>query len=86
MPKADRYRALYERSIQDPAGFWAEQAERLHWHTPWHSVLDQEAQPLPRWFTGGEINACYNCVDRHVEAGHGNDTALIYESPVTDTS
>ena len=86
MPQANSYRALHERSVQDPEGFWAEQAERLHWDRRWDSILDRSAQPLPRWFTGGQINACYNCVDRHVEAGHGEDTALIYESPVTDTS
>ena len=86
MPEQTSYRTLYERSIKDPEGFWGEQAEKLHWHRRWNRVLDREATPLPRWFTGGEINACYNCVDAHVEAGHGGDTALIYESPVTDTS
>ena len=86
MPQANSYHALYNRSITDPEGFWADQAKKLHWHRAWDTVLDRSAQPLPRWFVGGEINACYNCVDAHVEAGHGDDTALIYESPVTDTS
>ncbi|MEM7701989.1 MAG: AMP-binding protein [Pseudomonadota bacterium] len=80
------YHAVYQRSIEEPDAFWAEQAEKLHWDRRWDKVLDREAEPLPRWFAGGEINACYNCVDRHVEAGHGDDTALIYESPVTETS
>ncbi|MEM6586111.1 MAG: AMP-binding protein, partial [Pseudomonadota bacterium] len=86
MPQANSYRTVHERSVQDPEGFWAEQAERLHWDRRWDSVLDRSGEPLPRWFKGGQINACYNCVDRHVEAGHGEDTALILESPVTDTS
>ncbi len=86
MQRHTGYRDLYRRSLEDPEGFWGEQANKLHWHKRWDAVLDRAAQPLPRWFPGGEINACYNCVDRHVEAGHGDDTALIYESPVTDTS
>ncbi len=86
MPEATSYHVLYERSIKDPEGFWAERADKLHWHRRWDQVLDRRAQPLPRWFTGGEINACYNCVDTHVEAGHGSETALIYESPVTEIS
>ena len=80
------YRDVLRRSLEEPEGFWSEQAEKLHWDRRWDKVLDRDADPLPRWFAGGMINACYNCVDRHVEAGHGADTALIYESPVTDTS
>jgi len=80
------YRDVLKRSLEEPEGFWSEQAEKLHWDRRWDKVLDRDADPLPRWFAGGMINACYNCVDRHVEAGHGADTALIYESPVTDTS
>lgn len=67
-------------------GFWAEQAAALTWDRPWDEVLNTQGDAIPRWFTGGKINACYNCVDRHVEGGHGDDTALIYESPVTNTS
>jgi len=80
------YHRVYHRSIDDPEGFWAEQAARLDWHEAWSEVLDRDAKPLPRWFAGGMLNACHNCVDRHVEAGHGDATALIYESPVTGRS
>jgi len=80
------YRAVYRRSIEEPEAFWAEQAAKLHWDREWDGVLDRSASPIPSWFAGGQINACYNCVDRHVADGHGSQTALIYESPVTHTS
>ncbi len=80
------YREIHRQSIEDPEGFWQAQAERLDWHRRWDTVLDRSAHPLPRWFAGGAINACHNCVDRHVEAGHGHETALICESPVTGVS
>ncbi|QIQ86575.1 AMP-binding protein [Erythrobacter sp.] len=90
MTKPPSYAKIHARSIAEPEAFWAEQAERLDWHRRWDRVLgrpeDDDAQPIPRWFVGGEINACHNCVDRHVEAGHGSDPALLYESPVTGTS
>ncbi|WP_277601960.1 acetyl-coenzyme A synthetase N-terminal domain-containing protein [Altererythrobacter sp. BO-6] len=86
MPKTSRYSDVYRRSIEAPESFWAEQAEALDWFKRWDKVLDHASDAIPRWFVGGEINACYNCVDRHVEAGHGDDIALIYESPVTSTS
>ena len=80
------YSEIYARSIAEPEAFWAEQAERLDWHRRWDRVLDADAAPIPRWFAGGLINACHNCVDRHVEAGHGGEPALLYESPVTGVS
>ncbi len=77
------YQALYRRSLAEPAGFWGDAAAALHWDKPWDSVLDLDAKPAPRWFTGGELNTCYNAVDRHVETGRGGQPALIYDSPVT---
>jgi acetyl-CoA synthetase len=74
----EEYRALHSRSIADPEGFWGEEARRLAWFEPWNKVLRWEP-PDARWFEGGRLNACYNCVDRHVQAGHGEDTALIWE-------
>jgi acetyl-CoA synthetase len=74
----EEYRALHRRSIEDPEGFWGEEARRLAWFEPWRRVLSWEP-PDARWFEGGQLNACYNCVDRHVQAGHGEDTALIWE-------
>lgn len=79
------YKEIYERSLNDPEGFWGEAAEGLHWEKTWDKVLDNDAKPAPRWFPGAQINTCYNALDRHVEAGHGDRAALIYDSPVTDS-
>ncbi len=77
----------YERAraaaIADPAAFWGEAAEALHWDRRWDTVLDDSAAPLYRWFTGGEINTCYNAIDRHVVAGRAEKAAVIWDSPVT---
>jgi len=81
-----KYHELYAQAARDPEAFWAQTARDLHWDRQWDTVLTHESPTIPRWFAGGEINACYNCVDRHVEAGHGDDAALLYESPVTQTS
>jgi acetyl-CoA synthetase len=66
----------YERAASDREGFWAEQAERLSWDQKWDRVLDWDDPPFAKWFVGGRINATYNCVDRHVEAGNGDRVAL----------
>ncbi|MGF1526174.1 MAG: propionyl-CoA synthetase [Candidatus Competibacterales bacterium] len=84
-PATTTYADLYRRSVTDPEGFWGEAARSIHWHTPYSSVLDCSEAPTGRWFVGGELNTCYNAVDRHVEAGHGERLALIYDSPVTQT-
>ncbi len=77
---------VYTRAEEDFEGFWAEQADRLAWDRRWDRVLDFDDPPFARWFTGGRINAAYNCVDRHVEAGHGDRVALHFEGePVDDT-
>ncbi len=77
---AAKYQELYRQSIEDPAGFWAEQAELfLDWEKQWDSVLDWDYHKAHiRWFEGGVLNACYNCVDRHLET-RGEQTALIWE-------
>ncbi len=79
------YDAAYKRSIEDPDGFWAEAAQEIDWIKPWDKVLDASGAPFYRWFTGAECNTCYNAVDRHVAAGHGERPAIIYDSPVTGT-
>ncbi len=79
------YADVFRRSLEDPEGFWAEAAEAVHWHKRWERVLDDSDAPFYRWFTGGELNTCYNALDRHVEGGRGEQTALIYDSPVTAT-
>ncbi len=79
---ADQYAAMYQRSIEDPTGFWAEQAERfVTWTRRWDSVLDYSyrADDLHiQWFTGGKLNVSYNCLDRHLET-RGDQVALIWE-------
>jgi propionyl-CoA synthetase len=77
--------AVYRRSIEDPSGFWAEAARGIDWIKPWERVLDDRNPPFYRWFSGGVLNTCWNCLDRHVAAGRGAQTALIYDSPVTQT-
>ena len=77
------YQQTYQRSLDDPEGFWAEVAQAIHWDKKWDKVLDESGAPEYHWFTGGKLNTCYNAVDRHVEAGFGEQLALIYDSPVT---
>jgi len=79
------YEEIYARSMEDPEGFWGEQAEAIDWYKPWDKVLDDSRKPFYRWFTGGELNTCHNALDRHVEQGRAEQAALIYDSPVTDT-
>ena len=78
------YNEIYQQSINDPETFWGAAAEELHWHKKWDKVLDNDAKPAARWFVGGEFNTCYNAIDRHVENGRGDQTAIIYDSPITD--
>ena len=78
-----RYEEVFQRSIQHPEGFWAEAAEDIHWYKKWNRVLDDSKKPFYRWFAGGEMNTCYNALDRHVEGGRAEQLALIYDSPVT---
>ncbi len=76
----------YARADEDPEAFWAEQAERLSWEQRWDRVLDWDEPPFAKWFVGGRLNAAYNCVDRHVEAGRGDQVALHWVGePVDDT-
>jgi propionyl-CoA synthetase len=77
------YASAYRRSIEDPNGFWGEAAEAIDWIKPPTRVLDDSNPPFYRWFAGGVLNTCYNALDRHVIAGRGEQTALIYDSPVT---
>ncbi|HSZ69617.1 MAG TPA: acetate--CoA ligase [Solirubrobacteraceae bacterium] len=68
--------AVYEEAARDPQGWWAGQAERLHWFEPWETVLDDSNPPFYKWFVGGRLNASYNCLDRHVLAGRGERVAF----------
>ncbi|HEX9056161.1 MAG TPA: acetate--CoA ligase [Ktedonobacterales bacterium] len=70
--------SIYERAGRDPAAFWAEQASRLTWRRAWDRVLDWDA-PWAQWFSGGQLNACENCVDRHLATWRRNKAAIIWE-------
>jgi acetyl-CoA synthetase len=85
----DEYEAAYKRSVEDPEGYWAERAkDALVWTKDWDTVLEWSFDPVPsiKWFQGGELNVSYNCLDRHVEAGKGDKTAIIFEGDPGDTS
>ncbi|GAA0597644.1 acetate--CoA ligase [Actinomadura livida] len=75
----------YEQAAEDQLGFWAEQADRLTWTKRWDQVLDWSNPPFAKWFVGGELNVAYNCVDRHVEAGHGAKVAYHWEGEPGDS-
>ena len=76
----EQYQKLYQESIEDPAGYWSKQAERLHWYKKWDDVVDFDfVDANIKWFSGGKLNVSYNCLDRHVEAGFGDRTAIIWE-------
>lgn len=84
---------VQQHSLTDPSSFWKAQADHLHWHKPPTSTLSKTVKSLKsgtkhdhwEWFPDGEISTCYNCVDRHVLAGRGEETAIIWDSPVTNT-
>ncbi len=67
---------FYAEADADREAFWAKQAERLHWDTKWSQVLDWTNAPVAKWFVGGKLNVAYNCVDRHVDGGHGDQVAI----------
>jgi propionyl-CoA synthetase len=75
----------YRRSIDDPIGFWGDAARLIDWTRPPDQVLDTSELPFVHWFPDGELNTCYNALDRHVESGRGGVAALIYDSPLTQT-
>jgi propionyl-CoA synthetase len=77
------YATAYQAALADPESFWAAAAAGIDWDVPWSTVLDQDDAPIYRWFSGGELNTCYNAVDRHVAAGRGDQAALIFDSAMT---
>jgi propionyl-CoA synthetase len=79
----ERYAETYRRSLERPEEFWAEAAEAIDWERRWDRVLDKSRPPFYRWFTGARLNTCWNALDRHVAAGRGARTALVWDSPVT---
>src|ERR1700742_685067 len=91
-PPADDFAAqanataeLYKAAEKDRLAFWAEQANRVSWETPFDEVLDWSEAPFAKWFVGGKLNVAYNCVDRHVEAGNGARVAILWEGEPGDS-
>ena len=81
----DQYQKMYDESVADPESFWANVAERITWYKKWDTVREYDfVNANIKWFDGGKLNACYNCLDRHVEAGHGDATAIIWEGNSPD--
>ncbi|TWP35533.1 acetate--CoA ligase [Leekyejoonella antrihumi] len=80
-----RYQAAYDRSLSDPEGFWLDAARDIDWINPPRRALDDANPPFYRWFPDARLNTCFNALDRHVIGGRADQTALIYDSPVTDT-
>jgi propionyl-CoA synthetase len=80
------YPEIYLRSIDDPDGFWGEQARLVDWFRKPTTVLDRSRPPFFRWYVDGTLNTCYNALDRHVAGGRGDQLALIYDSPVSGTT
>jgi acetyl-CoA synthetase len=74
----EEYEALYQHSVEDPEAFWGGVARELHWFEPWTRVLDWNL-PWAKWFVGGKLNLCYNCVDRHALAGRADKVAILWE-------
>ena len=83
--QANAQASMYDEAATDRLAFWAEQARRLDWAEPWTEVLDWSNAPFARWFVDGKLNVAYNCVDRHVESGHGDQIALHFEGEPGDT-
>jgi propionyl-CoA synthetase len=77
------YDEVYGRWQRDPEGFWRGASSAIDWDRPPEAIIDCSRKPSPAWFPGGELNTCFNAVDRHVRDGRGEQTALIYDSPVT---
>src|SRR4030043_1488179 len=82
----DEYKKIYQRSIDDPSGFWGEMAEQLDWFKKWDKVLVENFKEAKHeWFTGGKLNVSYNCLDRHLKTWRKNKAALIWEGDIGDT-
>jgi len=75
---------VYDEAAISRLRFWERQADRLHWQSPWSQVLEWDL-PFAKWFVGGTLNVAYNCVDRHVEAGRGDQVAIHFEGEPGDT-
>src|SRR5688572_26215916 len=83
--RPSRYHDVYQRWQRDPEGFWGEAAQAVDWYERPTKIFDASAGICGHWFADGVCNTCWNAVDRHVQSGRAEQTAIIYDSPVTDT-
>jgi propionyl-CoA synthetase len=83
MTQISRYADAYAGWLRDPAAYWAEEAAGITWTKTWDTIFDPAMGAFGQWFAGGMLNTCHNCLDRHVEAGRGDQVALIHDSPMT---
>ena len=79
------YREYYRKSLETPERFWEEQAKSINWFQFPQTILSKDENGLARWYKGGKLNTCYLALDHHVKNGRANQTALIYDSPVTNS-
>jgi len=82
---SQRYDEEMKLSIENPHEYWGQISKNIIWHKPWDTVLDNSRPPFPQWFAGGKLSLCYNAVDRHVDEGHGDQAAIIWDSAITNT-
>ncbi len=83
IPSMEEYKRLWQQGKDDPQGFWAEQAESLHWFKKWDKVLEWN-EPFAQWFVGGQINASDNCLDRHLAGPRADKPAIVWEGEPGD--
>ena len=74
---------FYQHSIENPEEFWKQQAQKISWYKAPQNILSKDENDYHQWFADGELNICYLCIDKHIEDGFGEQTAIIYDSPVT---
>ncbi len=80
-----KYEEIYTRSIDQPEAFWAAQADEIEWYNKPETILSKDENGYPLWYKDGELNICYLALDKHIQDGYGDQTAFIYDSPVTQT-
>ena len=80
-----KYQEIYQKSVKDPKGFWADVAKDIFWYKKPSKILNSENPPFYKWFEDGTTNTCYNAVDLHVKNGNGEKLAIIYDSPITNS-
>ena len=80
-----KYQEIYQRSITDPERFWADIANDIFWYKKPSKILNSENPPFYKWFKDGTTNTCYNAIDLHIKNGNGENLAIIYDSPITNS-